>query len=176
MWDLTGLLIVYAMKPRWSSVSMRALRYWIAALFVILPLSYVLATSWGPELEGFPSRTEWPDRAMAKSFSSEWHAHIHRPLDIVAGNAWLAGLVAMRMTHRPSVFIDASFYKSPWITPDRLRRDGALVIWQIRKTTAPPARLNLKGLRVMGENTFTWPRDPSIPPLKVGWGILSPKP
>ncbi len=176
MWDLTGLLIVYAMKPRWPSISTRALFNWIAALFVVLPFSYVLATSWGPELEGFPSRTEWPDRAMANAFAREWKAHTHRPLQIIAGNAWLAGLIAMRMTHRPSVFIDASFYKSPWITHDRLKREGALVVWQIRKTTAPPARLNLDGLQIIGEEQFTWPREPSTPPLKVGWGILPPKP
>jgi 4-amino-4-deoxy-L-arabinose transferase-like glycosyltransferase len=176
MWDLTGLLIVYAMKPRWSFVSMRALLSWIAALFVVLPLCYILATSWGPELEGFPSRTEWPDRAMAKAFSKEWKARVNGPLDIIAGNAWLAGLIAMRMHHQPSVFIDASYYKAPWITPHRLKDEGALVVWQIRKTNAPPARLNLKGLRVMGEKTFAWPREPATPPLKVGWGILPPNP
>ena len=176
MWDLTGLLIVYSMKPRWPSLSMRALFNWVIALFLVLPLSYVLATSWGPEFEGFPSRTEWPDRAMAKTFSAEWQAHTHAPIHIIAGNAWLAGLIAMRMTHRPSVFIDASFYKSPWITQNRLRREGALVVWQIRKTTAPPARLDLDGLHVMGEKTFAWPREPSTPPLKIGWGILPPNP
>lgn len=174
MWDLTGLLIVYAMKPRWPFVSMHKLLSWIGALFVVLPLCYVLATSWGPELEGFPSRTEWPDRAMANAFSKEWKAHVNSSLDIIAGNAWLAGLIAMRLHQQPSVFIDASYYKSPWITPQRLQREGALVVWQIRKTAAPPERLNLKGLRVMGEKDFPWPRQPTSSPLRVGWGIVPP--
>jgi 4-amino-4-deoxy-L-arabinose transferase-like glycosyltransferase len=174
MWDLTGLLIVYAMKPRWPFVSTRALLLWIGALFVVLPLCYVLATSWGPEIEGVPSRTEWPDREMAKAFSNEWKSHTNRPLEIVAGNAWLAGLIAMRLPHQPSVFIDASYFKSPWITAYRLKHDGALVVWQIRKVTSPPPRLNIKGLHVMGEKTFAWPREPATPPLRVGWGIVFP--
>lgn len=174
MWDLTGLLVVYAMKSRWPMVSMRALYGWIAALFLILPFSYVLATSWGPEWEGVPTRTEWPDREMARTFSTEWEAHVHAPLKIVAGNGWLAGLIAMRMTPRPSVFINASFRKSPWITKARLKHEGALIVWRIRKATSPPSDLDLKGLHVMGQKTFAWPREPSTPPLKVGWGILPP--
>ncbi len=174
MWNLIGLLVVYAMRPRWQAASLAALCIWVAALFVILPFAYVVSTAWGPEWRGKPSRTEWPDRAMAATFDSAWQAEMHRPLSIVAGDGWLAGLVATRSSPRASVFIDADRRHAPWITPARLAREGALVVWQTGRSDSPPAWLMLPGLRIMGVKTFAWPREPSVKPLRVGWGIVAP--
>ncbi len=174
MWNLTGLIIVYAMRPRWQQTSMPLLYGWIAVLFVVLPLAYVLSTAIGPEWRGKPSRTEWPDRALAQTFSASWQSAVHRPLDIVAGDGWLAGLIALRVQPRASVFIDADPRHAPWITKARLAREGALVVWQTGGTDSPPAALALPGLRVMGVKTFSWPREPSAKPLRVGWGIVAP--
>ena len=174
MWNLTGLLVVYAMRPRWPQASFLALYAWVAALFVILPFAYVVATALGPAWQGKPSRTEWPDRAMAETFDTAWQANVHRPLSIVAGDGWLAGLIATRSTPRASVFIDADRHHAPWITPARLAREGALVVWQTGKNDSPPAALALPGLRIMGVKTFAWPREPSVKPLRIGWGIVPP--
>src|SRR5580698_8298889 len=72
MWNLTGLLIVYTMQPRWPQISMPALYGWLLALFVVMPFAYVVATALGPEWRSKPSRTEWPDRALAETFSASW--------------------------------------------------------------------------------------------------------
>jgi 4-amino-4-deoxy-L-arabinose transferase-like glycosyltransferase len=174
MWNLTGLLIVTAMKPRWPEVSLRALYVWVAVLFVVMPIAYVLSTSIVPEWRGKPSRTEWPDRAMAAAFSAAWQADIHTPLRIVAGDGWLAGLIAMRTDPRASVFIDGDPRHAPWITPARLSREGALVVWQTHGNDSPPATLRLPGLRIMGMKTFAFPRNPRAGRLDIGWGVVAP--
>ena len=174
MWNLTGLIIVYAMRSRWLQTSMPMLYGWVAVLFVVLPFAYALSTAIVPEWRGKPSRTEWPDRALAETFSTAWQGSVHRPLDIVAGDGWLAGLIALRARPRASVFIDADPRHAPWITKARLAREGALVVWQTDGTDSPPAGLSLLGLRIMGVKTFSWPREPSARPLRVGWGIVAP--
>jgi hypothetical protein len=128
MWNLTGLLIVYAMPLRWSEASERQLTAWVIALFVIMPLAYVLSTAWVPEWRGKPSRTQWPDRAMAREFANGWANATHRPLGIVAGDGWLGGLIAMRLEPRASIYIDGDPRHAPWITPEKLSREGALVV------------------------------------------------
>ncbi|HUO93388.1 MAG TPA: glycosyltransferase family 39 protein [Rhizomicrobium sp.] len=174
MWNLTGLLIVYAMQPRWPETSLRALYLWVAALFVIIPLAYVLSTAWVPEWRGKPSRTQWPDRAMAQTFNAAWTEATHAPLKIVASDGWTGGLIAMRAPGRPSIFIDCNPRHAPWITPQRLSREGALVVWQTHANDSPPATFNLPGLRIMGVKTFAWPREPRAKPLRLGWGIIPP--
>jgi len=72
------------------------------------------------------------------------------------------------------VFVDADTHHAPWITPARLAREGALVVWQIGRSDSPPPGLCLPGLRIMGVKTFAWPREPRTKPLRIGWGILAP--
>jgi 4-amino-4-deoxy-L-arabinose transferase-like glycosyltransferase len=174
MWNLTGLLIVCAMRPRWPQISMPALYGWLLALFVVMPFAYVVATALGPEWRSKPSRTEWPDRALAETFSASWQDAVHRPLDIVAGDGWLAGLIALRAEPRASVFVDADRRHAPWITQERLAREGTLVVWQTGVSDSPPAAFALPGLRIMGVKTFSWPREPKTKPLRIGWGIVAP--
>lgn len=174
MWNLTGLIIVAAMRARRARVSLPRLAAWTAALFVILPFAYVLATSIGPSFLGKPSRTQWPDRAMAARLEADWISATHRPLDIVAGDGWLAGLIALRTVPRASVFVDADPHHAPWITPARLAREGALVVWQTRGSDSPPPGLILPGMKIMGVETFDWPSEPRAKPLRVGYAILPP--
>jgi 4-amino-4-deoxy-L-arabinose transferase-like glycosyltransferase len=174
MWNLTGLLLIYALFARAPAVSLSSLYAWVAALFVIMPLAYVLSTSLVPEWRNKPSRTQWPDRAMASTFSSAWMAETHRPLAIVASDGWLGGLIAMRLAPRASIFIDGDVRHAPWIDAARLKREGALVVWQTGAGDSPPADLALPGLKMMGVKSFSWPREPRAKPLRIGWGILAP--
>ena len=177
MWNLTGLLIVFASRHRLERTSLRRLYVCTAVLFVLQPTAYAFETNIGPQLLGQPCRTLWPDRAMAVFFDNEWNMRVHQPLGIVAGDGWLAGLVAMRSSPRASVFIDGNFDYSSWITPERISREGALVIWQIdKKHQGLPAELaTLPHLKTMGVHRFKWPRAQRMPDLEVGWGIIAPQ-
>ncbi len=66
-----------------------------------------------------------------------WKQHTSKPLDIVTGDYPNAGMVALYVDPRPSVFIEADFRKSPWVTPERLRRNGTLVMWLTDQSSKP---------------------------------------
>jgi 4-amino-4-deoxy-L-arabinose transferase-like glycosyltransferase len=175
MWNLTGLLLVRASMARWRDISLGRLFACAAVLFVALPTAYEVASTFGPEWRGSHPRTEWPDRAMAQDLSAAWTKATGRPLQIVAGDSWIAGLIAMRANPRPSVFIDANYRHAPWITPDRLRQNGALVVWQVsKKAPLPPDSLMLSGIQAMGTTDIAWPYSNKIEPLHIGWGIVRP--
>jgi hypothetical protein len=74
-------------------------------------------------------RVNWPQATIAQSLASAWREATDKPLRIVAGRAWPAGLVALNHPDRPSIFTEGDFAFAPWITPERLARDGALFVW-----------------------------------------------
>jgi 4-amino-4-deoxy-L-arabinose transferase-like glycosyltransferase len=175
MWNLTGLLLVNTGRSRWEKISLGRLFVCAAVLFVVLPITYEIANTYGPEWRGSRPRTQWPDRTMANELSTVWTKATGSPLQIVTGDSWIAGLIAMRCDPRPSVFIDATYQHAPWISPERLRRQGALVVWQIsKKTPTPPAELMLPGIRLMGAMDFPWPYSNKVEPLHIGWAIVQP--
>ncbi|MBI3677199.1 MAG: glycosyltransferase family 39 protein [Proteobacteria bacterium] len=175
MANLTGLLIAYLAKAGRNRVQWKGLMIATTALFAVMPAAYVLSAIAVPVMSGKPSRSIWPDRALADTFERAWTEQTGRPLRIVAGDSWLAGLVAMRSSSRPSVLIDGNLAISPWITAQAIQRDGVLAIWQVRSSTLPPAAIaKLDGLKVMGVKTIAWPYQHSLAPLRVGWGIVFP--
>jgi 4-amino-4-deoxy-L-arabinose transferase-like glycosyltransferase len=175
MCSLFGLLLIQLSRASAPRVSLKRLYQCIAILFVLLPFGYVIATDCGPRLRHERSRTLWPDRALAQTLGVAWSQATDCPLRIVAGDSWLAGLVAMRSDSRPSVLIDGDARKSPWITARRFREEGALLVWQAGKRPAAAAALMaLPGAKAMGHAQFSWPRRKDLPPLQIGWGVVSP--
>jgi hypothetical protein len=92
-----------------------------------------------------------PARSFSAAMQSVWYNRTPLPLDSVTGDFLPAGMVAQYATPRPSVFIDADFRKSPWITPQRLKQSGTLVVWstdEFPRTDEVPApyRTALDGL------------------------------
>jgi 4-amino-4-deoxy-L-arabinose transferase-like glycosyltransferase len=171
MWNLTGLVLVEAARTQWDSARLQRLAVCICGFFVVGLLAFLLTNVFVPERENRPSRIQWPAKDMSETFAATWTKLEHRSLEIVAADGWTAGLVAMDAQPRPSVWIDGSFAKSPWITPDRVAQDGALVLWRIHGDTKPPA----PGLCVMGVKAFAWPFTPRAKPLLIGYGIVPPR-
>jgi 4-amino-4-deoxy-L-arabinose transferase-like glycosyltransferase len=176
MWNLVGLAIVQAAAARHDMVSLPRLGYCTAVLFVIGLAAWLLTNVFVPGIENKPSRIQWPQRELSQDFAAAWQNQVHRPLRIVAADGWLGGLVAMGAHPRPSVWIDASSVKSPWITPERVAREGALVLWRVRTNDAPPPALaSLKRLRIEGVKSFAWPNTPKAQPLRIGYGMILPQ-
>jgi 4-amino-4-deoxy-L-arabinose transferase-like glycosyltransferase len=175
MWNFTGLILVLSAAENWKNTSQRCLGVGTVVVFAVALLGFVLADVIVPELENRPSRIQWPDRAIARTFATVWLQGVRRPLRIVAADGWLGGLVAMRSVPRPSVWIDADSRKAPWITPDKVMRNGALVLWRVRPGHSMPSAFTaLKGIRILGQKSFAWPDTPRAAPLQIGYAILPP--
>jgi 4-amino-4-deoxy-L-arabinose transferase-like glycosyltransferase len=175
MWNLTGLVFVATALPFWQSVSWKRLTLGVGCSFVIYTFGYVVTTTIAPQFLGVPSRTEWPQQAIAKAANTVWERDTRAPLHIVTGESWIAGLVAMSAP-RPSVFIDAEYAKAPWVTPERLHKEGTLVVWQVQPAAPMPTAVRqlARSAKSHGTLQFSWPSDPNKAPLRVGWAVISP--
>lgn len=175
MWNLTGLIAIKGLEGRYRLFKPRRLIVSVAVLLVLLPTAFASVAWFRASFKGHTGRMDWPDRAIAASGERNWRAQTSCPLQIVAGESWLAGLVAMRLSPRPSVLLDGDFAISPWISHQRLTEQGALVVWRIEGDAPPPAYLStVPGFKALGTQQFDWPSSPKARALLIGWGIVPP--
>lgn len=180
MLGLAGLLTVALCSRRFSPDALDRLAVAAMVLLAALPLGYALDTLVEPRFTGHPKRQNWPQAAIAMRLEALWREKTGQPLRIVAGERWIAGLAALTASGNPSILSDGDFVLSPWVTPERLRAQGALVVWEVRHGTdgragAPPANLApLLNGATPGVLSFDWPRFPNAQPLMIGYAIVPP--
>lgn len=180
MWPFSGLLIASLLPTGWlANLRPRLLR----GLLIWLLLVSVLAglyLAFGAQLRQRPARMDWPTRALVTEAQRSWSQWSNCPLDTVAGDYWLAGLIATAHRSAPSVLIDGDPRFSPWATPERLRAKGALWVGLSQAAAATmPAALEAavqSGDLEMhsGEWQIPWPYRPHGAPLTVQWRVFSP--
>lgn len=176
MWNLSGLIIVNHVVPRLKGgAAWRRLAIAGIGLMVAVAVGYGVFERFGERLSKTPARTAWPDRALAADLQARWAETTACPLRIVVGDNWLAGLVALRSKDHPQVLIDGNYQFSPWITGDRLSRQGALVIWELPARGAPRANLPAPfDLAPRGVVVEAWPNADKSPPPRIAWATLPP--
>ncbi len=176
MLSLLGLLVVALVPTRLDRLTLRRLATLAGGILVVLPLVYIADTLIEPRLTGHPKRQGWPQVEMNQRFQAIWQKQTGRPLRIVAGDFWTAGLVALSPGDMPSIFTNGNFDTAPWITPERLKREGALLVWQVGDPTAG-VPLDIAPIAGNGQphiEQFQWPLFTGAPPLLIGYVIVPP--
>ncbi len=75
------------------------------------------------------------------------------------------------------MFFEADPARSPWVTADDIRRNGAIVVWLTAEAapTAPPdIKAYFPDLVAEVPRTFKRPVQGRLPLLRVGWGVIRP--
>lgn len=108
----------------------------LAATTLIPPGYAILRMTAGARSDG-PTRVNWPQRDVAAAAADAWRRETGKPLRIVAGDTWTAGLAGLSHPDRPSILTDGNMSLAPWITKERMTREGALVIWDARRPPSP---------------------------------------
>jgi 4-amino-4-deoxy-L-arabinose transferase-like glycosyltransferase len=174
MFNLSGLLLVALTAERFTPAVLRRLAIGATALLVIVAAGYatsVLAGRYSKKALG----VEWPQAEMSNRFDEIFRAETNRPLKIVAGDIWTAGIVALTVPSKPSIYTDANPNRAQWITPERLAREGALAVWQPKGDRPLPEQLaKFIGNAPWKEVTFAWPDSARRPPLRIRYAILPP--
>jgi hypothetical protein len=96
----------------------------------------------------------------------------------VAGEPRTAALVALAARSRPSLFLDATPERSPWVTMDDVKSKGAIVVWQTTDTAgAPPADIKERFPDLVAELPRAFERTVQgrLPLLRIGWGVIRPQ-
>ena len=174
MFNLAGLWLVAVIFQRFRPVVLKHIAAAAAALLVVAPTGYALAVTLAPNLNA-PMRVNWPQAEISHRMSAIWHAKTNRPLRIVAGDAWIAGLVGISDRDRPSILNPGELSLTPWIDKERIDTEGMLIVWDARTGRTPSVLRAVVEFGAKGEEKFAWPHNKSLPEIIVGYSVLLPK-
>jgi 4-amino-4-deoxy-L-arabinose transferase-like glycosyltransferase len=177
MFNLIGLLAVAFTSRRFRLLALRRIAGLVALILLLVPTGYAAVVILAPRLLGAPLRVHWPQAEIAERFSGIWARAVGRPLQVVTGDDWVAGLVGLTAKDLPSIMNNGDPALSPWIAPNRLKSAGMLIVWDARRGGAP---LRLQPLMSdashVGEERFTWSRQPGLSELVIRYAIVPPRP
>jgi 4-amino-4-deoxy-L-arabinose transferase-like glycosyltransferase len=119
-----------------------------------------------------------PGREMGRFFTESFNRRTGKPLAIVVGDGRLGGLVALASPQRPSLFVDASPQRAPWVSEADVRERGAIVVWRLTDAAgALPAHLRARFPDLVAEvpRAFERPVQGRLPLLRIGWATIRPQ-
>jgi 4-amino-4-deoxy-L-arabinose transferase-like glycosyltransferase len=170
---LSGLILVGLLSNRFTAVRLKRLAIGAGVLVVVVSGLYYGHMRYGVALTGKPLRGNWPQAEISRQLETEWLLQTNMPLRIVAGDIWAAGLIGLNGRNPPSVLIEGDYSKSPWITPEDVARDGALIVWSGDEADTLPAfrqGLQVRELRVQSP----YARAENTQDIVVYYAILPP--
>jgi hypothetical protein len=173
--NFVGLLAILLLSNRFTRDSLKAIAVMAAVWLIVVPTSYALVMRIGPRFMGTASRVHWPQAEMADRMSAVWTRETGRPLRIVTGDSWVAGLVGLTAKDRPSLLDYGDLKLSQWITPARIDAEGMLVVWDARSKDPPEALRTALVSHAIKEEIFAWPRSKGRPPLVIRYAVIPPK-
>lgn len=136
---LSGLIVVALMSNKFSAARLKRVAIGAGVLIVVVSGLYFGHMRYGVALTGKPLRGNWPQAEISRQLESEWLLATNMPLRIVAGDIWTSGLIGFNDRDPPSVLIDGSYDKAPWVSPDEVARHGALIVWSGGEPASLPA-------------------------------------
>ncbi len=149
-----------------------------ALLLLAPPLGMAAATAGLPWL-GIPGAgVDRPAAAIGRYLAETFTRRTGAPLAIVAGDPGTAAMVALAAPGRPSLYLDASPRRTPWVTADDIRRKGAVVVWPTPDTRAeaPPAiAARFPDLVAEVPHAFERAFQGRLPLLRIGFGVIRPQ-
>jgi 4-amino-4-deoxy-L-arabinose transferase-like glycosyltransferase len=146
-------------------------------LLLVPPALAVMAVMTAPWL-GVDLNINKPARTIAQFFSDSFQRRTGAPLQVAAGEPRTAALIALASPSRPSLFLDATPGRTPWVTFDDVRRKGAVVVWPAADTAVtPPADIKERFGDVAPDipRVFERPVAGRLPALRYGWALIRPQ-
>ena len=174
MFNLAGLLAIALASARFDATALRRIAVCAAGLVTLVPLGYALVVIAGPLRDGAPMRVSWPQRDISQRLVEVWTRSTGRPLRIVSGEPWIAGLVGAGAKDVPSILNVGGPAVSPWITPERVEKEGMLIVWEARGRRIPQPLQQLVDAAPAKEERFRWPSRKGGD-LVIGYVIVPPK-
>ena len=150
---------------------------WFALLVgpPLLAVVIILAVPWTLAID---LKINEPTAAMGRFFTESFNRRTGRPLAIVVGDGRLGGLVAMASPQRPSLLIDGSTERAPWVTEADIRQKGAIVVWPITDAAgAPPTNIRARFPELVPEVPRSFERavQGRLSLMRVGWAMIRPQ-
>lgn len=177
LWLFLGLWIVlFLPRPLEARRLMRTVAAW-GAVFVALMLAFIADYTVMPLLDHRYRTAFFPGDKLAAELTARFHqASGGKPLRYVIGSMWLAGNVAHYSPDQPHVLIDGLPARSPWIDLADLRKQGAVLVWDMGDYDRLPAPFAALAPGAQVGTPLTLPaRRFGSTAEHVGWAILPPQ-
>jgi 4-amino-4-deoxy-L-arabinose transferase-like glycosyltransferase len=150
----------------------------VALVLLFLPPVVEIALGFAAGRFGLANRAaNWPARAAAQTFTDIYRTRTGRPLEYLIGERSRASQIAILSRDRPRIVADGDLANSPWIGEAAFRAKGGVLFWEIEGASAspPPALLEkFPALVVEAPVRLPWARGGD--PVRIGWGIVPPRP
>jgi len=174
---LSGIAVVIAAGDAIALSHQRGvIATWLGLMFVP-PVLAVLALVTLPWF-GIDLAINQPAAAIAPFFADSFQRRIGKALPIVTGEARTAALISLAAP-RPSLFLEATPRRSPWVSAPDVMAKGAIVVWPTNDTSGlPPASIMRDFPDIVPEVPHTFDRtvQGNLPPLRIGWAVIRPQP
>jgi 4-amino-4-deoxy-L-arabinose transferase-like glycosyltransferase len=175
---LSGLAVIVAAGDGIRLYRQRAASWTWFALLVGPPLFAIVTIGALPWTVAMELKVNEPAAAMGRFFTESFNRRTGKPLAVVVGDARLGGLVALASPQRPSLFIDASPARAPWVSEADIREKGAIVVWTLSDAAGtPPAHIRARFPDLVPEvpRAFERPVQGRLPLLRIGWAMIRPQ-
>ena len=117
------------------------------AIFVAMPLAYVIVEGFEPLVRDRPKATQFPGRQVAATVTQRWREKFSTPLPYVGGGEFATNNIAVYSPDRPHVIVHANVAISPWIDRDDLSKRGAVLVWEDGQLDARRSRACARTIR-----------------------------
>jgi hypothetical protein len=174
---LSGLAIVVAAGDSIELYHQRILGFAWSGLLLVPAMFVPLMIFLLPWTTGTDLKVVLPAAAMGRFFADSFESRTGRPLTVITGDIGTAAIVALAAPSRPSVYFDVDPERSPSVTADDIRRNGAIVVWLTADTTpTPPPDIKAYFPDLIPEVPQTFERSVQgrLPLLRVGWAVIRP--
>ena len=171
MYNLVGAVAVALLGHRLGTTELRRLT--ILALICIVGTSsaYAVGRWTGCNISGRLQPFCWPARSVSETAEAIWHETVPGRLGIVGGEDGMAMLAGLNAQDQPSIFTKLDRRLAPWITDERLREQGMLLVWPKGWALSPQQQAWTAGLPVKTV-LFNWSR--RKPPVAVNFAVIPP--
>ncbi len=150
----------------------------VVAVQILMAVGYAVARGPLAYQTGRAARSTFPGAEISAEMQRVWHRHVPgQALRLVASDTWMGGNIAVHTGVNTQVFIDASFFESPWLNRTTALDCGVLVAYSttVRGNPAPALFKLYEQARWHGVVKLPWSSAKS-PIIVVNWGILPPGP
>jgi Dolichyl-phosphate-mannose-protein mannosyltransferase len=175
---LSGLAVMAAAPDSLRLVHQRLAGFAWAAFVVLPPLLMIAAVTALPWIYKFDLSIGEPAGEMGRYFSESFQRRTGRPLAIIAGDEHIAALVALAAPSRPSLYLDATPERTPWVSRQDIETRGAVVVWLTTDSSgAPPPEIKARFPDLVPDvpRAFSRSVQGRLPLTRIGWGVIRPR-
>jgi 4-amino-4-deoxy-L-arabinose transferase-like glycosyltransferase len=175
---LSGLAIVVALPDKLRIAQQRLTAAAWVGLLIAPPAIVALGVAVMPWIYPIDLRIAQPAGEMGRFFAENFQRRTGRPLEIAGGDPRLASLVALTAPVRPSLFLQATPERTPWVSAKDIDEKGAVVVWPATDTRGlPPASIREQFPNVVPEVPRAFERrfQGRLPLIRIGWAVIRPR-